>query len=276
MGTPAVHVLDDTQSTGTGSGCIVGAGGLGIGGALNIGGALQVADMATFASRLLVTNNTNSTSTDTGCAVFLDDDLAIGEDLYVGGDVHASSYIDVAGNIVVANDLLTLTGGESGSIAVAGVLDVGGDVTLTGAANFNSGFVVNPAVGDLFDVYFESAPMTVNVTSEGFAATTMSVNVVRIGNMVHFDGKFVATMGATAGIVYVDLGTDFAPSTATGMAIYTADSITPTGGTGWCVVNATTGEAWIYPDMTDISVLFTALAAIEFHLNITYYTTVAP
>jgi hypothetical protein len=75
------NFIDTTASTGTGSGAVTVAGGVGIGGQLNVGGATNK-----------FTATTASTSTTTG-AVVVNGGMGVADDIYVGNDIVGAGYL---------------------------------------------------------------------------------------------------------------------------------------------------------------------------------------
>jgi hypothetical protein len=75
------NFIDTTASTGTGSGAVTVAGGVGIGGQLNVGGTTNK-----------FTATTESTSTTTG-AVVVGGGMGVADDIYVGNDIVGAGYL---------------------------------------------------------------------------------------------------------------------------------------------------------------------------------------
>lgn len=119
-GGSTVNAQDTTQSTGTGSGAIITAGGVGIAKNLNVGQEFNVIGVTTLQDNTLVDANFNVTGVTT-----------LASDANVGGEFNVFGVTTLQADTFIASGTDT-SDPTSGALVVVGGVGVGGDVQATG------------------------------------------------------------------------------------------------------------------------------------------------
>jgi len=107
-----------------------------VNGPTTINNNLGVGNSITVDNGLYVTNFTQSTSTETGSAVF-NGGVGIGRSVYIGGGIKAQDYLDVTGIVYIRNSTQSTTEDNGALVVDGGVgidknLLVGGDIVTAG------------------------------------------------------------------------------------------------------------------------------------------------
>jgi hypothetical protein len=139
-----------TDSTGTGSGSIITAGGIGVAKAIYVGGAINGAAAITTPGQISSTSTTDATSVSTG-GITTTGGIGLAKAIYAGGSITTSLVTDASsattGSIITA-----------GGVGIAKQLWVGGTsnlvaATLSGDLRVNANIGTNRAPTQALDVY---------------------------------------------------------------------------------------------------------------------------
>ncbi|MFH1052323.1 MAG: hypothetical protein V1779_15490 [bacterium] len=208
-----LQITNTANSTGTGSGALIVAGGAGIGQNLYVGGLTRL------------TNGTGSTGTGTG-ALVVTGGTGIGQNLYVGGTANVTGATNIAGITSITNSTvsslptngaLVVTGGTgiSGALNVAGVSKV---TNGTGSTSTGTGaFVVTGGAGIGQNLYVGGTANVAGITS--ITNSTVS-SLPTNGALVVTGGTGISGALNVAGVTKVTNGTS-STSTSTGALVVT-------------------------------------------------------